>query len=150
MDTQHDLLSLATQHAVRNGWKLCEIVGGYSLCQKSYDEWCVHTICVESLEHGHYFSSLKNAKTYALSQFFYQDACAASVAKINCTIVFFCVDSEQLCITWMEDHQEFEVKIIFDEIEEIVHHGIGSWSVTQGGKTKRIDFFVLTPCGVAL
>ncbi|KIM05781.1 MAG: hypothetical protein KU29_09600 [Sulfurovum sp. FS06-10] len=59
--------NLAWNHARRNGLELVSTISKYSVCKKSENEWCVHTITDTCLEYGHYgFDSAGKAGYYAL------------------------------------------------------------------------------------
>lgn len=141
--------NIAWNHARKNGWELKAIISKYSVCQISENEFCVHTICKECFESGHYgFETLNEASFSATLKHFLDDVRVADAVKINGVTA--------LDVSRFSDGIYFEVgyslqsdisdsqKFLFSEIKQIQQLDTGKWQISINDKILNVECFVLT------
>lgn len=143
--------NLAWNHARKNGWELLKTISKYSVCKKSENEWCVHTItntCLDDEDNG--IDTEDGAIQSALLKVFVDDLSSTCMVKIDDNIVYFGFSNDTFHAEWEDDRGTYEVNLQFDCIDLIRNLGIGHWSITSNNETYEIKFFILSPNGAEL
>ncbi len=152
-----DYYNMAWVAAHKNGWELEKTISKYSICKKSEDEYCVHTIAQNCLVYGHYgFNTKEDARLFAMTKVFEDDLLNSEVAKIHGTTLHYCAINEDGFLAELKmDDEEYQYRFSMENIVEINNHQKGSWTIKfkrDSGMVEafNIKFYALAQSGVEL
>lgn len=152
-----DYYNYAWVAARKNGWELEQTISRFAVCKKSEDEWCVHSIGLNCLVHGHYgFNTKEDARLFAMTKVFEDDLSNSEVAKIHgTTLHYYTINEDGFLAELKMDDEEYQYRFSMENIVEINNHQKGSWTIKfkrDSGMVEafNIKFYVLAQSGVEI